>query len=381
MTRNLSMHSLTFALLAAVCICACGCSSTPPISVSLPSASVQTDQGQTISITATLTNDSSFHGVTWTLSGPGSLSVQSTASVTYVAPTTMATVQTATLTATSIADPTKHASTQTTVNPPPQILTNTLSGDIRGSAYNMSLSESGGTPPFTWFVFAGAIPDGLSLNASTGAISGTPTGAGTWSFVAELTDAVGLKTYRFSLSIPINTNTPPGNPIPFLNLPLLPDAAAPGGAGFTLTVNGTGFRSGATVNFNGTPLATTFVNSSQLTTVVPAANIASAGTASIMVVNPSPGGGRSNPLSFSIATPEPSVIFSNASGSPFSTVYGPLSLAVGEFNGDAKPDLIVAGSIDVSVLLGKLRAAGRGSMSSGCAKVTDVTAPERSEDQ
>src|SRR5438093_12620277 len=84
------------------------------------------------------------------------------------------------------------------------------------------------------------------------------------------------------------------NPVPFVNQPLVPSAVAPGGPDFTLTVNGTGFVSGATVNWNGTPLATTFVSSSQLTATVPAANIAVAGTASITVVNPTPGGGASS---------------------------------------------------------------------------------------
>ena len=352
MTRNRPLHSFFFALLAAACICACGCSSAPPISVSLPSASVQTDQGQTVAIAATLKNDSSFQGVTWTLSGPGSLSGQSTVSATYVTPTTMTTAQTATLTATSLADPTKHASIQITVNLPPRILTGSLPGGIRGSAYSLSLSESGGTSPFTWSVFSGAIPNGLSLNPNTGALSGTPTAGGTWDFEVELTDAAGVTQHQPFLSITINPNTPPGNPIPLLNLPLVPDAAAPGGAGFTLTVNGAGFLSGATVNFNGTALATTFVNSGQLTAVVPAADIASAGTASISVVNPSPGGFSSNPLSFSIATPEPSVSFSEATGSPFGTIYAPLAMTVGDFNGDAKPDLVVAGLPNVSVLLG-----------------------------
>ena len=352
MTRNRPLHSFFFALLAAACICACGCSSAPPISVSLPSASVQTDQGQTVAIAATLKNDSSFQGVTWTLSGPGSLSGQSTVSATYVIPTTMTTAQTATLTATSLADPTKHASIQITVNLPPRILTGSLPGGIRGSAYSLSLSESGGTSPFTWSVFSGAIPNGLSLNPNTGALSGTPTAGGTWDFEVELTDAAGVTQHQPFLSITINPNTPPGNPIPLLNLPLVPDAAAPGGAGFTLTVNGAGFLSGATVNFNGTALATTFVNSGQLTAVVPAADIASAGTASISVVNPSPGGFSSNPLSFSIATPEPSVSFSEATGSPFGTIYAPLAMTVGDFNGDAKPDLVVAGLPNVSVLLG-----------------------------
>jgi hypothetical protein len=93
------------------------------------------------------------------------------------------------------------------------------------------------------------------------------------------------------------------NPVPFVNQPLVPTAVAPGGPGFTLTVNGTGFVSTSTINWNGTPLATTFVNSSQLTATVPAANIATASTASITVSSPSPGGGTSNVLFFQISAP------------------------------------------------------------------------------
>ncbi len=47
------------------------------------------------------------------------------------------------------------------------------------------------------------------------------------------------------------------NPVPFINQPLVPDAIKPGEAGFTLTVNGTGFVSGATVNWNGSARGTT----------------------------------------------------------------------------------------------------------------------------
>jgi hypothetical protein len=60
------------------------------------------------------------------------------------------------------------------------------------------------------------------------------------------------------------------NPVPLINQPLVPDTAAPGGSGFTLTVNGTGFVSGSLVNWNGSTLATTFVSGSQLTASVPA---------------------------------------------------------------------------------------------------------------
>ncbi|HXZ39566.1 MAG TPA: IPT/TIG domain-containing protein, partial [Terriglobales bacterium] len=55
------------------------------------------------------------------------------------------------------------------------------------------------------------------------------------------------------------------NPVPLINQPLVPDTAQPGGEGFTLTVNGTGFVSGAVVDWDGHALKTTFVSSSQLT--------------------------------------------------------------------------------------------------------------------
>src|SRR5580658_11072455 len=98
------------------------------------------------------------------------------------------------------------------------------------------------------------------------------------------------------------------NPVPFLNQPLVPDAAAPGGAGFTLTVNGTGFVASSTVNWNGSSRATKFVSGSQLTATILASDIATASTASVTVVSPGPGG-VSNIQYFSIAVPETSVSF------------------------------------------------------------------------
>ena len=56
----------------------------------------------------------------------------------------------------------------------------------------------------------------------------------------------------------------------------MPDATAPGGPQFTLTVNGTGFVSKSVVNWNGGALTTQFVSGSQLTATVPAAEIAAA---------------------------------------------------------------------------------------------------------
>src|SRR6202789_4053794 len=84
------------------------------------------------------------------------------------------------------------------------------------------------------------------------------------------------------------------NPVPLINNLPTPDAAAPGSPGLKLTVNGTGFVSGATVNWNGSPRATTFVNQGQLTATILSTDIATASTASITVTSPAPGGGTSS---------------------------------------------------------------------------------------
>jgi hypothetical protein len=127
------------------------------------------------------------------------------------------------------------------------------------------------------------------------------------------------------------------NPVPFVNQPLVPMTAAPGGPSFTLTVNGAGFVSGATVNWNGAALATTFINKSQLTATVPAADIANAGTASVTVVNPKPGGGVSNVEFLVISDPISTMTFTPVAANP--NVQSPFSPITADFNGDGKLDL------------------------------------------
>lgn len=139
------------------------------------------------------------------------------------------------------------------------------------------------------------------------------------------------------------------NPVPMINEPVNPAAIAPGGAAFTLTVNGTGFVSGAVVNWNGTAQTTTFVSSSQITASIAASNIASPGTASITVVNPTPGGGESNVVYLPIATAAGGVAVSQSN--VFQSGGAPRQ-AVGDFNGDGKLDLAVTDSAGVQVLLG-----------------------------
>jgi hypothetical protein len=114
------------------------------------------------------------------------------------------------------------------------------------------------------------------------------------------------------------TNPPPGggnsnnliftvtNPVPGIGS-LSPDTTLAGGPSFTLTVNGSNFVSTSRVYWNGTKLSTTYVSNAVLQAKVPASAIKTAGTASVTVVNPAPGGGTSNPETFYINNPVPSL--------------------------------------------------------------------------
>ena len=101
-------------------------------------------------------------------------------------------------------------------------------------------------------------------------------------------------------------NLPVTNPPPTITT-ISPTSALAGAAGFTLTVNGTGFVSGATVKFNGNAKTTTFVNSTQVTAAITAADIAAAGTFNVTVTNPAPGGGTSGNSPFTVNNPVPTI--------------------------------------------------------------------------
>ena len=102
-----------------------------------------------------------------------------------------------------------------------------------------------------------------------------------------------------------NTNPNP-NPSPTIQNPLptistiTPNTTKAGVGDFTITILGTNFISSTVVQLENQSLATTYISSTQLTAVIPSQQILNAGAPKITVVSPTPGGGTSNSLVFTI---------------------------------------------------------------------------------
>ena len=85
-------------------------------------------------------------------------------------------------------------------------MTTSLPGGAIGASYSQQPWTEGGIQPYTYSISAGALPPGLSVNTSTGSISGTPTTSGTYAFTYAVTDfAIPPQTVtaNFSINIPV----------------------------------------------------------------------------------------------------------------------------------------------------------------------------------
>jgi len=115
------------------------------------------------------------------------------------------------------------------INPVLTITTSTLPNGDSGGAYLRTLTVSGGSGTYTWSIFAGALPSGLSLVADTGAIFGTPTSAGIFDFTVRVSDGITAVTKSLSLKI---------NPAPTITITSLPNSNV--GVAYSLTLTASG---------------------------------------------------------------------------------------------------------------------------------------------
>ena len=106
-----------------------------------------------------------------------------------------------------------------------------------------------------------------------------------------------------ALAFAINASppSPSSNPDPVLSA-ITPANTSVGGAAFTLTATGTSFTVTSTLRWNGADRSTTFISATQLTAAIPATDVAAAGSAQVSVFTPTPGGGTSALLTFTISS-------------------------------------------------------------------------------
>ena len=138
------MRKLAFCILFATLAIFTGCNSGPaPIAVTVtaPTAAQALDVGQNFSITATVSNDKLVKGATFSLSGPGALSNQTPTGATFTASAS----GNATITVSSVSDPTKTQTISVVVTAMPSITSAaTLSPATEGTAYSGTTTVTGG---------------------------------------------------------------------------------------------------------------------------------------------------------------------------------------------------------------------------------------------
>jgi Putative Ig domain len=220
-SRSQTVRSLTAALALlgltlSSSLLGCGGHAIAPSVVTLTGPASDTiDPGDTASFTSTVTGGPSDAGVTWALTGCsgsscGTLSNVTLFAVTYTAPATVTTAFTVTLTAMSTAKSSITGTVTLTIPANPGITTTALASGTVGAAYAVSLAATGGIPPYTWAIAQGALPSGLTLSSTTGAITGTPTAAGSASFTVKLADS-GSPALTASSAYTLTTAYPPLN--------------------------------------------------------------------------------------------------------------------------------------------------------------------------
>ena len=162
-----------------------------------------------------------------------------------------------------------------------------------GAAFTLTITGANftcaGAGPVVLFNSAQLTPSACTATSLTVAAPSTPAGA---------YDVV-VKNPNNDQSAPFTLNVVTPNPLPVATS-LTPSTVNAGSGAQTLQVNGSQFVSSSVVNVNGVARSTTFVDAGVLTAALLAGDVASAGTKTVTVTTPAPGGGTSAGLTLTV---------------------------------------------------------------------------------
>ena len=177
-------------------------------SASLPNASIG------VPYSTTLTGSGGVTPYTWSAAGlPAGLTINTATGTISGTPSATGT-STVTVTLTDSTQPTPVSVTKQfplTVSAGVSITTASLPGGIAGNAYSTTVAAAGGTTPYSWS--ATGLPAGLSINAGTGAISGTPSAASSGTVTVAVTDSTSpthlsaSKQFALTIVAPLSMTT------------------------------------------------------------------------------------------------------------------------------------------------------------------------------
>jgi hypothetical protein len=184
----------------------CRVAPTPPVPLAITTTSPLPDGATGTLYTFTLAATGGTTPYTWAASVglPTGLNLNASTGVISGTPTVASTFNfSVTVTDSLGATATKNLSIKVNSSVPLSIVTTSPLPDAKsGTIYTFTLSATGGTTPYTW-TRLGALPDGLTLDGSTGLISGKPTLASTFNFSVTVADSAS-HTATANLSIKVN---------------------------------------------------------------------------------------------------------------------------------------------------------------------------------
>ena len=176
--------------------------------------------------------------------------------------------------------------------PPPISLSCPITTGQVNVPYSSALAATGGVPPYTYSIKSGTLPNGLTLNPTTGAITGTPTQAGPFLFVAQVQDSTNTLAGTATSNCGITINSPPSATCVVINavqnVAITPvTMTATGGTGVGYTFSATGLPAGLTMSSAGTISGTPTVSGTFPYTVTITDSAGTKGTVNCSVtVNP-----------------------------------------------------------------------------------------------